>query len=749
VVTIFGIRHHGPGSAQSLKKALEEIQPDCILIESPADAQKIIASVANAELIPPVAILLYNPKDLAQAAYFPFAEFSPEWQAIHFGLKNDIPITLMDLPMQNAFAIKNQQAVEKQINLQFEPTSSNLPILPSSFSNDPIAYIATLAGYTDSERWWEVTFEQAANETAVFSVILEMMTELREAIQRPETTETLLREAYMRNAIRKAVQNFQNIAVVCGAWHAPVLQNWNTFKKSDDAAIMKNLPKLATEATWIPWSYERLAFQSGYSAGVLSPAWYELLFQNHAEAATRWMSKAAQFLRKEKYDTSAADVIEAIRLANTLATLRNLPIAGQVELRESAVTVLCRGNQGMLEVIENQLIIGDVIGKVPHHIAAPLQKDLEKQIKTVRLTSAYNTTGKVEKALDLRTDNQLAASHLLHRLRILDIPWGTLQPASHNQKGSFKELWTLQWQLEFALRLIEAGMWGSTVYEAAVHFVIKKASEETRLVSLTTLTEEVLQADLREAVEPLLKQLQNAAARSTDVQYLMDALEPLIRILRYGNVRKTDATAVEKVVNQLIPRICISLPAAVLSIDDDLANIFLQQILNTNQALALFNREEHTAAWLQCLTKMIQQAGTHELLRGVGTRLLFDKEVLNVMITGNLLHYALSSADTPVAATQWLEGFLQGSGLLLLHHPPLWLVLNDWVSTLLMTDFDQILPLLRRAFSDFSNSERAKILQKAQQPIESTILVESSDYDVDRAEKVLPTVRLLLGILFS
>ena len=84
---IFGIRHHGPGSAKSLVLALGDWQPDCILIEGAPDADGLIHHVANENLKPPVALLVYNPKDLQQASYFPFAEFSPEWQAMKFALK--------------------------------------------------------------------------------------------------------------------------------------------------------------------------------------------------------------------------------------------------------------------------------------------------------------------------------------------------------------------------------------------------------------------------------------------------------------------------------------------------------------------------------------------------------------------------------------------------------------------------------------------------------------------------------------
>ncbi|MDX1940369.1 MAG: DUF5682 family protein [Saprospiraceae bacterium] len=732
--TIFGIRHHGPGSAQSLIKAFEQFQPDCILIEAPADAQSAINDADLEGLIPPVAIVVYNPNNLTQAIYLPFAEFSPEWQAIQFGLKNKILVEAIDLPMERSFSFDEKTLTERQLDFDFNP------------STDPLGYIAQLAGYSDSERWWEVAFEQAENETIIFDAILDMMTTLRNELQRPETMHTLLREAYMRNAIRKAKENFERIAVVCGAWHAPVLHHLDDFKKNEDRNILRSIGKIKTAVTWAPWSYERLAFRSGYGAGVISPAWYELLFQNRVEATTVWFSKAALLLRKEGIDASSAEVIEAIRLANTLATMRERTIPGQDELQEVAVTVLGRGDEIIMELIENKLIIGDIVGEVPSDIAPPLQQDLEKSIKSARLTKAYQTSETISKSLDLRNETHLYASYLLHRLRILGIPWGRLQEASQYQKGSFKESWELKWELEFILRLIEAGMWGNTIAEATKNFVIHKASETDQLSELTALTGEVLLADLPEVVEPLLSRLRDAVAVSTDVFYLMEALEPLVRIIRYGNIRKTDGEIVRQLVDELIPRICIGLSNACRDIDEDLAKAFFKSIIITNQTLALLADETHNAQWSLTLEKMIQETGINELLRGACTRLLFDKGRLDVIATEKLLHYALSSHESVVQAVSWLEGFLHGSGLLLIHNQSLWRVLDDWLSDLDSDHFEQILPLLRRAFAQFTVREREKMLQLAIQPPKAVDLELEESFDHERAEKVHPTISLLLGL---
>ena len=113
MLKVFGIRHHGPGSSRSLEQALEQFQPDIILIESPADAESVLKYAADPEIKLPVAILVYNPNDLNQASYLPYAAFSPEWVTMQYGFKNDIPMKFMDLPLGYHFS--EQEPVQKII----------------------------------------------------------------------------------------------------------------------------------------------------------------------------------------------------------------------------------------------------------------------------------------------------------------------------------------------------------------------------------------------------------------------------------------------------------------------------------------------------------------------------------------------------------------------------------------------------------------------------------------------------------
>ena len=55
--------------------------PEVVLIELPADCAAVLEWVADDRLQPPVALLGYLPSDVSRAAFWPLADFSPEWQA--------------------------------------------------------------------------------------------------------------------------------------------------------------------------------------------------------------------------------------------------------------------------------------------------------------------------------------------------------------------------------------------------------------------------------------------------------------------------------------------------------------------------------------------------------------------------------------------------------------------------------------------------------------------------------------------
>lgn len=739
-IHIFGIRHHGPGSARSLEQALQALQPDCILVEGPPEADELLPLMLQSEMEPPVALLIYASENPSQAVFYPFAEFSPEWQALKYGLERGVPTRFFDLPIAHRLAEQPLEEIQP-LPGDGEAALNSTPDTLSPGPPDPLTALAQAAGYDDFERWWNHLVEERRGGE-VFEAILEAISALREEnIVPPEPSEQL-REATMRQNIRQALsQGHQKIAVVCGAWHGPALGPEVLHSQQQaDARLLENLPRAKVAATWVPWTFGRLSRHSGYGAGITSPGWYAHLWNHSEQISIRWMARVAGLLREQDLEASSAQVIEAVRLADTLAALRGRPLPGLEEMNEAAYALFAHGNDRVLNLIGEKLIVGERLGKVPEATpAAPLQQDLTRLARRLRLPLDPAVR---ELELDLRKETDLERSHLLHRLNLLGVSWGNLQ--SVRGKGTFKEGWQIKWEPEFAVRLIEAGRYGNTV-EAAATGAVLEISGQADLPRLTQLLDQVLLADLPRASQALMSALEAQAAQATDIAHLMAALPPLARILRYGNVRQTDTRLVGHLVEGLLARICVGLPNACASLSDDAAAEMYQHLLAVHAAVNTLQNPEQTALWQDTLRRLSTQATLHGLIAGRCVRLLMEAGLLESLESARRLGLALSDPE-PEKASAWVEGFLKGSGLVLIHDDTLFGVLDGWVAGLGPESFVRVLPLLRRTFSTFEPPERRSIGEKARQGGKGVVAQAESGVDEARGAKVLPLIEQLLGL---
>jgi hypothetical protein len=720
-VRVLGIRHHGPGSARAVLTALEEMQPDRVLIEGPPEADPLVPLVADPDLVPPVALLAYRNDTPAEAAFWPFAVFSPEWQALSWSARHEVPVAFMDLPAASLLADRAER--------------DQPPTRTRSVRTDPIAVLAEVAGYDDPERWWEDVIENRRDGDP-FDAVTDAMTAVR--VDRPETEpRTLQREAQMRKTLRSAQKaGARRIAVVCGAWHAPALTG-RLPTVTADTALLRGLPTAKVTATWVPWTHSRLAFSSGYGAGVDSPGWYRHLFTDTEHGLERWMTRSAGVLRRHDLPTSTAHVIEAVRLARALAQLRGRPEPGLTEVTDATRAVLCEGNETAVGFILRDAVVGEELGRVPDSAPmVPLEADLRATAKSLRLK--YEPTAK-DITLDLRNQNDLRRSHLWWRLRILGIDWAS--PAEVAGTGTFKEGWTLAWRPELSVRLVEASVWGTTVPAAASGRLVDRADS---LADCTAAIADCITADLPAVMGELLHRLDRFAADTADVISLLTALPDLVHAQRYGTVRGTDTAAIADVAQAVLSRICAGLAPSLGGLDDDAARAVQVPLERTHEVVPLLPAGPARAGWYAALELAGQRRDLPPLLGGRIARLLMDIGVITRMQAADRLHAALSVGATPTEKAQWAEGFTAGGALLLIHDDALLGVLDRWVRSLDDTEFLQVAPLLRRSFGGFSPAERGNLLRATQSLSGGTARASAPEMDLSRADGVLATARLLL-----
>ena len=738
-VEVFGIRHHGPGSARSLVAALTEYQPDAVLIEGPADADPLLRWVLADGMTPPLALLAYAPDRPQTAAFWPYAVFSPEWQAMIYAVRRDIDVGFCDLPAASMLARWSLRPPQADDLDEPEGVTDETPSAPPLEQYDPLAILAEAAGYDDPERWWDDLVESRLDSSSPFPMITDAMAELR-MIMAPGSHDhrEARREAYMRQKIREALKRGrERVAVVCGAWHAPVLR-WPLPPAAADARTLRGAPRRKITVTWVPWTHQRLASATGYGAGVASPGWYHHLWVARDQPIVRWLAKVAQALRTRDLPVSSAHVIEAVRLAETLASLRGRPLAGLAEVTEATRAVLCDGDELSVRYVTDHLVVGQALGSVNDGVpTVPLEADLTRICRTLRVRREAQVR---VHDLDLRRPIDQARSQLFHRLRLLGLQWIAPAESAVQSQGTFRETWQSLWQPEYSVAIVEASVWGTTVESAAtarVHQII----EEGSLVELTQAVERCLLADLPGALDGLLATLADKAALDADVVHLMDALPALARAQRYGDVRQTDTTALRKVSEVLVVRICAGLRQAVATLDAANAATMRRRIDEVNAAISLL-AESVKERWLDTLAPMIDRTDVQGLLLGRIVRLLLDAKRLDDAPVR--LQRALSAGVSAADKAAWVDGFFADGALLLIHDAELRSLLDEWVCQLDDAQFTDMLPLLRRTFGTFAAAERQAIAERISVRPQSLGRERPEEIDLELVAAALATVDLIL-----
>lgn len=757
-VALLGVRHHGPGSARAVRAALDAYRPGTVLIEGPPEADALIGLAAEEGMRPPVALLAHVLDDPARAAFWPFAEFSPEWVAIQWAAGHGVPVTFIDLPAAHSLALRTEpdRHSEGQSEGQEEAGegSPDADAAVQALRVDPLAVLAETAGYDDPERWWEDAVEHRSgggdDPLAPFAALAEAMGALRELYGDGGHDDDPAREAHMRLRIREARRTHDRVAVVCGAWHVPALAQ--SVTATADRQLLKGLPKVKVEMTWVPWTHRRLSRHSGYGAGIDSPGWYGHLFGARDRPVTRWMTKVAGLLRAEDLPVSSAHVIEAVRLADTLAAMRGRPLAGLSETTDAIRAVMCDGSDIPLALIRDRLVVGDVLGEVPDSApAVPLARDLTREQRRLRLKPEALER---ELELDLRKETDAGRSRLLHRLRLLGIDWGE-QVRVRGGTGTFRERWRLRWEPELAVRVAEAGVWGTTLLSAATAKAEEGAVHAAALADVTALAERCLVAVLPDALPVVMRVLADRAALETDVGHLSRALPALVRSARYGDVRGTDSEALRKVAEGLAERVRIGLPPACVGLDADGAAEMRGHTEAAHRAIGLLEAEGLRERWAAMLWAIAERDGAIPgLLRGSAARLLMDDGRLDEAEAARLMGLALSPGTPSAEAAAWLEGFLAGGGMLLIHDERLLALVDGWLAAVPAAAFNDVLPLLRRTFSEFESGVRRTVGELVRRGTSGRPEAAAGEavpgfgagYDEERVAAVRPVLRLLLGL---
>jgi hypothetical protein len=734
-----------------LLRALDDLRPACVLIEGPPEADPLIRYAGFPGMKPPVALLVHASADANAAFFFPLAEFSPEWQAIQWALRHNMPARFIDWPAGIS--------IHAMLARKSDPEETAVDRDP-----DPLDSLAEAAGFSDGEAFWNTLIEQGrlghkphadggTQSAAVFAAIENAMTAVREEggtggeashLREPQ------REAWMRIHIRQALKQHDGpVAAIVGAWHTSALRTRTAA--ATDKALVKDLEREKVDATWVPWTDSRLAAASGYGAGVISPGWYRHLWGLYArkdavgpqEFAAQWQAKTAALMRKEGYAVSAAGAIEAARLCLTLAALRGRPVPGLEEMREAALATLCAGNEVPLHIIERKLYVGERVGEIDADVPQmPLARDLALWQRKTRLKPEGVDA---EIRVDLRTEAGSLKSTLLHRLLILNVPWGQLIEADAG-RGTFREMWMLRWEPELSVALAEALVFGGTIEQAAANAQLDRASKTNSISALAEMIHEALVADLPDTAAACIERLQAAAVQASEMTELMQAVAPLVRVLRYGSARKLPEQPLRALIHVLSVEVNAGVRMASHSLDDEASAARLQAMRAYDEALHLFGESALLEQWQAHMAQMVDDGQVSPAIAGLSLRRIHDLGAWDSRVVSAAFCRHVRG-ETPQRAAAFLESFLSGGTEVLLQDDPLLNLVDAWLCELREDEFVESLPLLRRSFSSFDQVARRRMLDRIARGAQASGPVMEPRQDSGEAyAAALPLLYQILGI---
>jgi len=723
---VFGVRHLSPGGAWHLRALLDSVKPKVVLIEGLADADSLVHHITKKGTKPPIAILAYTDSVPVRTLVYPLAAYSPELQAMLWAKENGARVEFIDLPSDVFLGLQ-----DVEIERLAKRAESDEPPAPDANAWRPehggsiYERIAERCGEADYDAYWERRFEHNLNRDSYRLAARELGRELRDQPDEPVwRAENLVREAFMRRRIREVLDGgvkANQVVAVVGAFHAPVLTD--EYPAMTDAELA-SLRRRSSKLTLMPYSYFKLSSQSGYGAGNRAPAYFDLFWDmlnagGLEDLPLRYLSEVVRHMRGAGTPRSTAEVIEAVRLARTLAALHDGCAPTLADLHDAAITLVGGGEVATVAEAFSHVDVGTAIGALPQGVSrTSIQEDFDRLMHQLKLEK-YKKTVAEELTLDLRENRHvktheaafldLNRSSFLHRLRVLDI--GFAKPlARGNRETTWAEAWKLQWSPEHEIALVEAVLLGETVELATAYKFKQLLDAATGIAVAASVVRDACQCGLSASMDLARKRLQELSAVSSDLAAIAGAATALSQVVRYGDVRKFDPRPLLPLIDELFVQGALALFSAA-----NCDNAAAAQLTDAIEELNRISLEHHERVegelWVAQLRKLSDADDRNPLLSGFACAVLLERGLIATEDLAREVSRRLSPGIPADLGAGWFEGLSKRNRAALLARQPLWVELAGYVQSLDDDQFKRAIVFLRRAFGGFSPQQKRGICE--------------------------------------
>ncbi|MET3380422.1 MULTISPECIES: DUF5682 family protein [Variovorax] len=555
---IVGVRHHSPACARLVAERIRTLRPAYVLIEGPADFNERLDELYLPHQLP-VAIYSYLSGDQThRGSWSPFAEHSPEWQALQVAREVGAAVRFIDLPawhdafsrMENRYADVADHEHEERAEAYERALTEKLSV-------------------QGRDALWDHLFEDGCDAAELAQRLSTYFDNLRGEDRGSQGNQA--REQMMARWIAWAMAQpgepgRAQALVVCGGYHAPALARlWQSvptelpatpqpsLESSDDEEAPGTPDPEATlrfGSYLVPYTFKRLDAFAGYASGMPSPAYYQWVWDHGPEgAAHRALQHVMQRLREKKLPASTADLMAVHLRAQGLARLRGhekplrsdwLDALAGALVKDALDAPLPWTYRGAIRpgtdpvlVQAMDVLAGDTVGRLaPGTPQPPLVAAVQAEL------AAHGIVLRGQLKLDLLLETDRAKSRVLHRLSVLRLPGvRRTQGPKLAMSGERTELWSLSEPLEQQAALIEAGAWGASLHDAArARLEDDLRQAHGRIGPLADGLNQAAWAGLSALSDALLRELRGAIASEPRFEALGPALSVLHTLLRHGQM---------------------------------------------------------------------------------------------------------------------------------------------------------------------------------------------------------------------
>lgn len=699
----FGIRHFSPAGAYFVRKFLNENRPDVVLIEGPADFDFLIDDIVSKNLLPPFAIMAYTKEVPIETVLYPFAVYSPEYQAILWARENNKECHFFDL--------------ESNIMLGLESKNEDEII---SDAPDKIHDKEKTSDF-DMESFWERVLEQSEDMNAYKSGSALFGESLRNEDE--VSLRDIIRESFMKRKIKEIIDSGidnEKIVAITGAFHTSAIQSLDgamTDKEYD------SLKKKDSNITLMPYSYYRLSKRTGYGAGNTAPAYYELLWQGFIKNdktyhERKYLSLLAKYMREHGGIVSSAQVIEATMLSRSIANLRGGSIPTLVDLKDAGITCMGGGSFGEMAMGFAQSDIGTKIGVVPQEsMKTSIQSDFLSRLKALKLEK-YKELVATPLQLDLRENLRVKSkesafldlnrSFFLYRLVTLGIYFAKIE-RNRQDNATWAENWILQWTPEAEIQIVESVLKGDTIDEAVAFVLGERLNNAISISEIADIIEAAFNCGIPKIVEGSGRKLDEMASGAVSIHEIAVTTSKLSDMILFGDIRKLDRKPLEPIVKRLCIRAALIL-AGESACDDMAAVILVEDIQSIHNVFVLHDFLDKDL-WFDKLMEVSNRDDLNTKISGLATAILLDtgktdENTLRIEVARRL------SAGMPAElGANWFAGLSIRNHYALIGRLTLWESLSEYMDSLDEEEFRRSLVFLRRAFVDYSSKEKDMIAE--------------------------------------